>query len=1060
MNDSVQFRSPQDEVIAMSRPRSWREGWAMALDAFKNWHYPTAEKRDLRLGLLRGFAVLVMVVDHFGGSSWLYLITGNNNFFTSGAEAFVVISGIVVGIVYGGIACKDGMRAVRRYSVRALLLFTIAGIAAMCVLSVFAAAAYTYIAQSLPAPERLANYPQAQSTKIFDRNGELLFELFDPNAGRRTLVPLAKIPPVLKQATIATEDPSFYSNPGVDWRGIARAVYYLLITGKPTAGGGSTITQQLVRNTLITAEPTYERKIREMILAIEITRRYSKDQILELYLNTISYGNLASGIESAAQTYFGKHAQDLNLAEASLLAGLPQAPALWDPCENPDSALRRQRVVLNLMAEAGYIQRDQIENVSSETARVLSSKEFAQRCSQLVSIVAPHFVNYVRQQLEEQYGPEVVYKGGLQVTTTLDLKLQRIAEEEARKQIAALKGKNVTNAALVALDPKTGEILAMLGSVDFFDKTIDGQVNVAIRLRQPGSSIKPINYVAAFQKGWNPATVLVDVKTEFPIPGQPTYLPENYDRREHGLVNVRTALASSFNIPAVKTLQFVTVPGMIEMARKLGITTFRDPSNYGLSLTLGGGEVKLLELTGAYAVFANYGTRVPLTPFLKITDPTGKVLLDVKANPPKGTPVLDPRYAYQITSILSDVNARAPGFGNSAVLRLSRPAAVKTGTTNDWRDNWTIGYTPDLVTGVWVGNANNSEMEHISGVSGAGPLWHNFMERALAGKPIQDFRVPPGMVRLEVCDESGLLPTEYCPPDHRHDEIFLAEAVPTQPDNIWQKIKIDRTNGLLGSDLCPDLVEEKIFAVYPPEARQWAIDHNIPQPPTEQSPNCPIPADPVSVGIVPFMTIASPREGALLAGAVQIVGTVQMPEFDRYLVQIGFGHEPQNWIVLVNSTNPVKDGVLANWDTRNFPDGAYTIRLEMRDRAGKSFGGRVHVYVGNRPTVTPRPSLTPTRTPIVLPTFTPIPSATPLPTTVVPTRTPTTVPATRTSTPTATLVPPSPTATATTVPPTATQVPTATSVPPSATPGTTATLTPTFTPTFTRTATPTATPTH
>jgi hypothetical protein len=348
-------------------------------------------------------------------------------------------------------------------------------------------------------------------------------------------------------------------------------------------------------------------------------------------------------------------------------------------------------------------------------------------------------------------------------------------------------------------------------------------------------------------------------------------------------------------------------------------------------------------------------------------------------------------------------------------------------------------------------------MEHISGVSGAGPLWHNFMERALAGKPIQDFRVPPGMVRIEVCDESGLLPTEYCPPDHRHYEIFLAEAVPTQPDNVWQKIKIDRTNGLLGSDLCPDLVEEKIFAVYPPEARQWAIDHNIPQPPTEQSPNCPIPADPVSVGVVPFMTIASPREGAMLSGAVQIVGTVQMPEFDRYLVQIGFGHDPQNWIVLINSTNPVKDGVLANWDTRNFPDGAYTIRLEMRDRTGKSYGGRVRVYVGNLPTVTPRPSLTPTRTPIVLPTFTPIPTAMPFPTTVVPTRTPTAVPTATMmpATPTATLVPPSPTATATTVPPTATHVPTATNVPPSATSSATATPTPTFTATFTPTATPT-----
>jgi 1A family penicillin-binding protein len=950
---------------------------------------------------------------------------------------------------------------VRRRTQRAALLTGIAGIAALAVLCVFGVIAYGYIAQTLPSPDQLANYKQAQSTKIYDRNGELLFEMFDPNAGRRTVVPISQIPPVLKQATIATEDPSFYTNPGVDVRGIARAVYYLVTTGKPTGGGGSTITQQLVRNTLITAEPTIERKIREAILAIEITRRYPKDKILELYLNTISYGNLASGIESASETYFGKPAQALTLPEASLLAGLPQAPALWDPCDNPEGALRRQVTVLTLMADAGYIKRDQIEGIINESERTLTSKEFENRCDNLVrlSTTAPHFVNYVRQLLEEQYGPEVVYKGGLQVTTTLDASLQKIAQDEARKQIAALKDKHVTNASLVALNPKTGEILAMLGSVDFFDKSIDGQVNVSIRLRQPGSSIKPINYIAAFQKGWTPATVITDVKTVFPIPGQDDYIPENYDKREHGLVSVRTALASSFNIPAVKTLQFVTVPGMLEMARKFGITTFKDPSNYGLSLTLGGGEVTLLELTGAYATLDNNGVRVPPTPFLKITDANGAVLLDLKANPPKGTPVVDPRYAYQITNILSDANARAPAFGVNSVLKLSRPAAAKTGTTNDWRDNWTLGYTPDLVAGVWVGNADNSEMEHISGVSGAGPLWHNFMERALAGKPVQDFLVPPGMVRIEVCDESGLLPTEYCPPDHRHQEIFLAEQVPTQQDNVWQKIKIDRTNGLLGSDLCPDLVDEKIFAVYPPDARQWAIDHNIPQPPTEQSPNCPLPSgNPEPTTIPPYMSIVAPGDGTTISGKVQIIGTVQLADFNRYLVQIGFGNDPKDWIQLTASNTPVKDGVLATWDTRQFPDGAYTIRLQMDAQSGKSYGGRIHVNVANVPTATPRPSLTPTLTPIVLPTATRVPPTfTPVPTTPAPTRTSTAIPTATAIPPTATFTPAPPTATK--IPPTTTSVPptaTFTPAPPTATKTTTASPTPTATPTITPTHTATA----
>ncbi len=938
-------------------------------------------------------------------------------------------------------AHPSNWRAVWGRLMHFLTVVTVTAIVVACMAVVGVTAAYAYIARSLPSADQLAGRTEAQSTKIFDRSGELLFELFDANSGRRTVVPISQIPPIMKEATIATEDPSFYSNPGFDLRGIARAVYYLILTGTPSGGGGSTITQQLVRNTLITPEPTIQRKIREIILAAEVTRRYSKDQILEYYLNVIPYGNLAYGIEAASETYFGKSAQELTLPEASLLAGLPQAPAAYDPCLNPDAALGRQQDVLRLMIDAKYITLQQATTAAAQTQQIVQSDAFTKRCALKAAIKAPHFVTYVRELLEQQYGPEIVYKGGLQVTTTLDMKMQTIAEDEARKQIAALAGKNVTNASLVALDPKTGEILAMLGSVDFFDKAIDGQVNVALRLRQPGSSIKPINYVTAFEKGWTPATVITDVTTHFLIPGQPDYVPTNYDLREHGLVPVRTALASSFNIPAVKTLQFVGVSAMIDTARKFGITTFKDPSNYGLSLTLGGGDVTLLELTGAYAVFANQGVRVPPTPFLKITDSTGKVLYDLNANPPKETGVVDPRYAYQITSILSDANARAPAFGTGGVLKLTRPAAVKTGTTNDWRDNWTLGYTPDLVTGVWVGNSNNSEMEHISGVTGAGPLWHNFMERVLAGTPVHDFLIPPGMVRIEVCNESGLLPTDLCPPDHRHSEIFLAEQAPTQFDNVWQKIKIDRTNGLLGSDLCPDRVDEKVFAVYPTEARQWAIDHNIPQPPTEQSPNCPLPAGPTPIGNPqPFMTITSPRDGSALTGSVDIVGSVQMPDFDHYTVQIGIGNDPQDWIQLVFGTNQVQDARLASWDTLHYPDGQYTIRIAMQDHAGHSYGGRIHVTVANFPAPPPRPQPTATPLPpivtVVPPTWTAVPPThTPKPTN---TRTP--VPPTATAVPpTMTPIPP----TATSEPPTATlKPPTATLEPPTATPEQTATTTP------------------
>ena len=912
-----------------------------------------------------------------------------------------------------------------------LTIAGVLGIIITCLLLVGGVAVYAYFTTTLPSPDRLEGRAQAQSTKILDRNGELLYEVFDlesMSGGRRTVVPINKIPLVLKQATLATEDPTFYTNPGVDFRAILRAVYYDVRYGR-IVSGGSTITQQLVKRTLLTPEVTIQRKIYEAFLAYQVTRQYPKDKILEFYFNSIFFGNQSYGIEAAANTYFNKPAEALTLGQASLLAGIPQAPALYDPCTYASAALGRQRVVLDLMIKEKYIAPPQADAAAAETEKELKSDAFKKRCSQGVGIKAPHFVTYVRELLEDQYGPEIVYQGGLNVTTTLDLKMQKIAEEEARKQIATLAAQKVTNASLIAINPKTGEILAMLGSVDFFDEKIDGQVNVALALRQPGSSIKPFNYVAAFEKGWNPATVLADVKTNFPIKGQPDYVPNNYDKREHGLVPIRTALASSFNIPAVKTLDFVTVPTMVDASRRFGITTFKDPKYYGLALTLGGGDVELLELTSAYGVFANNGARVPATPFLKITDPTGRVLLDLQKSPPKPTQAVDPRYAYQITSILSDVSARAPGFGAGGALRLSRPAAAKTGTTDDWRDNWTVGYTPDLVTGVWVGNADNAAMEHISGITGAAPLWHNFMERVLVGTPVRNFVEPPRMKRVEVCNESGLLPTELCPGDHRHTEIFLEERVPTQPDNVWQKIKIDKTNGAVATDTCPpDTIEEKIFAVYPPEARQWAIEHNIPQPPTEMSPNCPIASAPVAdngnQGNKASLNISYPREGEGLRGPVSLNGTVVMPDFDHYTIQLGFGDDPKDWLQLVYGSNSVRDGELGKWDTTRYPDGRYTIRLAMFDRSGKTFAGRVHVTVGNSPTATPRPSSTRTLTAIPSATSTSVPKT---PTLAPPSATPVTPSATPrrpTLTPTKTSVPATPTATATATA-TATKLPTA-----------------------------------
>lgn len=681
---------------------------------------------------------------------------------------------------------------------------------------------YVYFALGLDEAENLASVPLAQSTKIYDRHGELIYEVLDPQSGKRTSVKAEQIPTVLKQATVAVEDQSFYHNIGIDPIGVARAIYHLARYGR-VVSGGSTIAQQLVKNMLLTPEVTIERKLREAVLAVEVTRRYSKDEILTMYLNAIYYGNLSYGIQAAAQTYFGKDVAELDLAEASLLAGLPQAPALYDPCENSSGAIARQRAVLDLMRSENYITADQANAAQREMTEYLASDRFASRCDAQVTFRYPHFVNYVRAQLERQFGPELVYKGGLQVTTTIDPNLQKIAEEEAQKQIAALADRHVTNAAVVILDPHTGEILAMVGSVDYKNKNISGQVNIADALRQPGSSIKPINYVTAFMDGWTPATPIYDLKTEFPDgDGKPPYIPLNYDRKEHGLVSARTALANSFNIPAVKALyststkdaeNFPQPLAMLNTARALGITTLTDEHGkprrtYGLALTLGGGEVKLIELTGAYAAFANQGTFLAPMPFTKIVDSSNRTLFELgtsrsdhascarfEPNAPNEVPDQNgicsksAPFAYLITNILSDNAARQLAFGANSPLQLTRPAAVKTGTTDDFRDNWTIGYTPDLVVGVWVGNADNTPMENVSGVTGAAPIWHNIMERANANLPPKDLPVPPGIVQVEICIESGLLATDLCPQDHRRVEIFVEGHQPTEADNVWQTMQ-------------------------------------------------------------------------------------------------------------------------------------------------------------------------------------------------------------------------------------------------------------------------------
>ncbi|MBN1976036.1 MAG: PBP1A family penicillin-binding protein [Anaerolineae bacterium] len=718
-----------------------------------------------------------------------------------------------------------------------------------------------WLTVDLPSPDWLYEHAAAPSTRIYDRNGRLLYEILDPHGGAHTPVPLDGIPRACIDATIATEDASFYSNPGVDGWAIARAVW-INLQGGEILSGGSTITQQLARNLLLSPEErtqvTLERKLRESILAWRIARTYGKDEILTLYLNETYYGNLAYGLEAAAKTYFAKSAAELDLAECALLAGLPQSPAPYNPLENPQAAQERQQVVLGLMVKHGYITQEEADRAAGEDL------QFA---SVAFPIEAPHFVMLVRGQLEREFGLEALYTQGLQVYTTLDLDAQHAAERIVRRRLAQLADtrpgappRNVNDAAVVALDPHTGEVLAMVGSPDYFDPKIDGAVNVAVATRQPGSSIKPITYAAAFDptrpQPLTAATMMVDVRTVFITREGDPYVPHNYDREWHGPVLLRQALASSYNLVAVKVLDHVGIDAMAAQARAMGITTFDDVGSedssdrFGLALTLGGGEVRLLELTGAYGAFANGGYRVEPVLITRVEDSSGQVLKVWETSP--GERVMDERVAYLISDILSDDFARISTFGEWSALNLTRPAAVKTGTTTDWRDNWTVGYTPDLVVGVWAGNANNEPMEHVSGVTGAAPMWHDVMEELHKGRPVREFVEPEGMVRVTVCADSGLLPQERleigdsrsgrqparCA--HTITELFIAGTEPTRVDDWHWTYTLDARNGLLAGGACPaEATVQARYTLYPAEAQDWVGWQGIPQPPQAYSPLCP-----------------------------------------------------------------------------------------------------------------------------------------------------------------------------------------------------------------------------
>lgn len=692
---------------------------------------------------------------------------------------------------------------------------------------------YAYVLRGLPPISAVDAGLALPSTRIFDRDGRLLYEIVPDGTGRNTVIPLDAISPHCVNALVATEDATYYQHPGVSFRGITRAVW-LNLRGQEVVAGGSTITQQVARNLLLDpharAERTLRRKLREVVLALRLQRAYTKDEVLALWLNQTDFGNLAFGVDAAARAYFGQSAGTLSLAECALLIGIPQSPPTYDPLTNFENATERQSTVLRLMTEQGMITEGQADIAAAEPLQFAASP---------YPISAPHAVLEVWRQLEARY-PAELYGQGLDVTTTLDLDLHNTALEVVRGQLALLNdtetGNQIPvaahNAAVVVLDPHTGEVLTMLGSPDYFDDSVSGAMNLALVPRQPGSTLKPFTYALAMDPArsspWTATQMIVDVRTPFVTRRLESYVPANFDLQEHGPVTLREALASSYNIPVVIALEHIGVTPFIQFMTDLGITQLSQNTDVDLSVALGGGEVRLYNLAAAYGALANGGMRVHPTLIREVRTAGGDLLHTHQ--PQTGKRVLDERVAFLITDILRDDGARRPAFGVNSVLNIGRPAAAKTGTTTDFRDNWVVGYTPELVVGVWVGNADYTPMTLATGITGAGPIWHQVTRAALKNTPQRPFAVPNGLTQLEVCVPSGMLPTPDCP--QTRVEWFITGTEPTTPDTLYQSFTVDTRTGTLADDTTPpDQRTDTVYMVLPPEAQDWGIRNGIPVPP-------------------------------------------------------------------------------------------------------------------------------------------------------------------------------------------------------------------------------------
>lgn len=838
---------------------------------------------------------------------------------------------------------------------------------------------FALIARDLPSPDKVVRR-EGFATKIYDRNDNLLYDVF--KEAKRVPVTLDQVPDYLKQATIAIEDKEFYSHSGFSLKGITRSVFRLVVYQR-IQGGGSTLTQQLVKNVLLTPTQTFSRKYKELILTLQIEKKYSKDEILQMYLNETPYGGTAWGVAAAAEHYFDKNVSELDLIESAILAGLPQRPSSYSPFSG-DLWQDRTMAVLRRMREDNYITFEEEADSIEKLDQVLFRSEGG-------VMAAPHFVIYVKNLLAEKFGEELVEMGGLKVKTTLDLDFQEKAEEIVKAEIEKTAAINITNGASVVISPESGQVLAMVGSRDYFDEDYEGKFNVVTQgLRQPGSTIKPVTYAAGFKKGYTASTLLMDVKTDFPVAGQEDYTPVNYDGKYRGPIKVREALGNSINVPAVKMLAMVGIKPVLSLASQMGMSTLtptrENLARFGFSVTLGGGEVLPIEMASSYLSFANGGIKKDPVSILKVEDKDGRVLFEHREI--EGERVLTEGEAFIISDILSDNNARVITFGtNSGLVIPGRKVAVKTGTSNDKRDNWAIGWTPKTLVLVWVGNNDNSMMKAVaSGISGATPIWRKIMINAIDQFGFEDFSVPRDIVSAEIDQLSGYRAHDGYP---SRTEYFIKGTEPNINDPIHLKLKLCHQTGELATppQVAQGDFEEKEFLAFREEdpvstdgtnrwqegILAWIALHDDQKyhPPTEYC----------QEGGVIEIAIDSPANRTTVENdfpiKIKATGIRKIIEVKVYVN----GEEKKRF-----TNKPYQLDL-------NLPDGTYTIKVVAKDSKGDTGEREAEIGVNlpwdwqpsPTPTVTPTPTLTPTltptpTTPTTAPTVTNTPTATATPT--------------------------------------------------------------------------------